>query len=271
MQPDIRAFIEQFYEQISWAGGKAEAEEFLCQLYELPDALRQFLKDNFYIKKIFSKPSDLDIFRQFVTSRCYQHLDRVVLFSVVELVNHHPKGHLYQSSSDGISLEGESKSEILASYSVDDAWRRFLTYGFPCRERYAFSDFYKINPQDGSHSINVGVEAASPELNDIKSMVPVVKRTGSDVTISHLLLGDRGDPMIPVNNFRNHVKPWLGAGSEEFFEMLSYMNKMKFWKLHDLCNRHHGPMVSKLKLACQFQLEALDYAWFGSWVPTESS
>lgn len=121
----------------------------------------------------------------------------------------------------------------------------------------------------GSHSINVrkATQEIVPRYTDIRA--PKITQTDSGADISYLLLGDRADPMIPVNLFRTYVRPALGKGADEFFETLSYINKIKFWQLYNLCSRYNGSMVDKIKLACQFQLEALDYAWFGNWVPNE--
>lgn len=267
--PEVRKFFDSYSAGISWKDGKAEAEEFLSGLYELPDELRQFLRDQFYFKDIFTKPSDIDVLNQYVISRRYQHADKLVLFPMVELANHHPKGHPFTSADGGVLVEGTTRSEILVSYNLSDSWSRFATYGFPSRERYAFSDLYKVKPQKGSHSINVRKALGETVRSGDGVIAPLIKQTGLEVDISHLLLGDRADPTRPINMFRDQVKKSLGGGSDEFFEMLSYMNKMKFWKLNDICSRHNGPMVSKIRLACQFQLEALDYAWFGNWVPTD--
>lgn len=267
--PEVRAFIDDYNARIAWKGGREEAEDFLIGLYELPDPLRNFLKDKFYFSNILEKPTDAQILDQFITSRQYDHKDQTVLFAFLELPNHHPKGIPFESTETGIVLEGASQSEIFASYGVSDAWTRFVNYGFPSRERRAFSDLYSVTTRDGARTINVrkATQEIDPGYND--SRVPQISQTGPKVDISFLLLGDRADPMIPVNNFRNHVRAQLGNGSDEFFETLSYINKMKFWKLYNICNRYNGPMVTKMKLACQFQLEALDYAWFGNWVPSD--
>lgn len=267
--PEIRTFIDDYNARISWKGGRAEAENFLVGLYKLPDELRNLLKDKFYFRNIFEKPTDAQILAQFISSRHYQHNDRNVSFVFLELLNHHPKGFAFNSTDKGVLLEGSSQSEILVSYNESDAWTRFVNYGFPSRERRAFSDLYSVTTRDGARTINVRNATHETNLTGNKSSVPQVSQTGSKVDISFLLLGDRADPMIPVNNFRKHIQPTLGKGSEEFFETLSYINKMKFWKLYNVCSRHHGPMVEDIKLACQFQLEALNFAWFGNWVPTD--
>lgn len=271
VSPDIRAFIDGYNARIAWKGGRAEAEDFLVGLYELPDQLRNFLKEKFYFKNILEKPTDSQIRDQFISSRQYQHNDRTVLFPFLELPNHHPKGFSFESTGEGVLLQGAIQSEILTCYSVGDAWTRFVNYGFPSRERRAFSDLYSVTTRDGSRSINVRKAIDGSGSNSDESKIPLVSQAGSKVDISYLLLGDRADPMIPVNNFRKHVQPTLGKGSDEFFETLSYINKMKFWQLYNICNRHHGPMVENIKLACQFQLEALNYAWFGNWVPTDDN
>lgn len=269
--PEIRVFIDDYNARIAWKGGRAEAEDFLIGLYELPDQLRSFLKDKFYFKNIFDKPTDAQILDQFISSRQYQHNDRTVLFAFLELPNHHPKGFSFESTEEGVMLEGAIKSEIFASYNMSDAWTRFVNYGFPSRERRAFSDLYSVTTRDGSRTINVRKATNETVSTNDGPKVPLISQTGSKIDISHLLLGDRADPMIPVNAFRQHVRPALGDGSDEFFETLAYINKMKFWKLYNICSRHSGPMVTNIQLACQFQLEALDHAWFGNWVPTEAS
>lgn len=111
------------------------------------------------------------------------------------------------------------------------------------------------------------MQEIDPRCTDIHA--PQITQTDSGADISYLLLGDRADPMIPVNLFRTYVRPALGKGADEFFETLSYINKIKFWQLYNICSRYNGSMVDKIKLACQFQLEALEYAWFGNWVPNE--
>lgn len=269
VSPEVRAFIDDYNARIAWKGGREEAEDFLVGLYELPDQLRSFLKDKFYFRDIFEKPTDAQILDQFISSRQYQHNDWTVFFAFLELPNHHPKGIPFESTEKGVLLEGSSQSEIFATYSVSDAWSRFVNYGFPSRERRAFSDLYSVTTRDGARTINVRKATQDNDASHKDLRVPQITQTSSKVDISYLLLGDRADPMIPVNNFRNHVRPTLGKGSDEFFETLSYINKMKFWKLYNICCRHNGPMVEDIKLACQFQLEALNFAWFGNWVPTD--
>ena len=75
------------------------------------------------------------------------------------------------------------------------------------------------------------------------------------------------DPSLPLRLFRDAVQKHLETDSLEFFEMLTYVNRLKFIKLLRTCEPFDSPMVSVIKSASLLQLEALTCSWFGNWIP----
>lgn len=266
--PQVRRFFNAYHAFTSWTdGGKQEVEAFLHNMYGLPDQIKNLLESKFYFSELLAKPDTEKTLKRFVSTRRLTHRDKQVLFPVLELVNHGPVKTAFDSTDKGISLKGSSETEILAGYCLSDSWMRFKSYGFATRERWAFSDPFNVTPRDGS--LKISVRNAPDEFVALPNglVAPIIKRKKQSIDISFIIIGDRADPSVPVRLFRERIRKELGAGSDEFFETLSYINRMKFLELLRVCDGYDSPVVTTLKNACHYQLETLNNIWFGDWVP----
>jgi hypothetical protein len=192
-----------------------------------------------------------------------------VLFPVFELVNHGPMEAQLHTAKTGISLSGLSKGEVVTQYSIEDSWMRFLNHGFATAERWAFSDPFSATAKNGSLKIVVKKHPHESVSGQDGIMAPLVTRNKNIVEISFLILGDRMDPSVPLRLFRDTVQEHLETDSQEFLEMLTYVNRLKFTKLLRTCEGFDSPIISVIKRASLLQLEALTCSWFGNWLPPE--
>lgn len=266
--PEVRRFFEAYHAFTSWSdGGKEDIESFLESIYELPDQIKNLLESKFYFTDLLEKPTSEKVLKRFISTRRLLHKNKQVLFPVLELVNHGAVKASFESTERGVLLQGSSENEILSRYCLNDSWMRFKSYGFANRERWAFSDPFNVSPRDGS--LKIVVRNSPEECVALPNglVAPVIKKENNSIDISFIIVGDRTDPAIPVRLFRDRIQKELGAGSDEFFETLSYMNRMKFLELLRVCDGYDSPVISMLKTACHYQLEVLNNIWFGNWVP----
>jgi len=267
-----RDFFERYHGFTSWAGGGREsAEKFLKGLYRLPPPIKQVLTEEFAVAKLDILPGEPEILTQFIDSRAIRKKGQRVLMPVLELVNHAPWGLSYGTEMAGITLEGMTKSEVFARYSINDTWKKFLTYGFVSPERFAFSQTFSAEPKNGAKPINLRAAASERKSLPDGLISPLVSAKDGRIDISFLLLGDRKNPANPAAVFRQNVKPHLDANAEEFFETVLFMNRLKFFKLLQTAEGHSGEMVEKLRQAARLQLEALAACWVGAWSTEKSA
>ena len=261
-------FFDAYHAFTSWSdGGKQGVEEFLNAICTMPDQIKNLLESKFYFSDLLEKPDMERVLGRFLSTRRLTHKDVPVLFPVLELVNHGAVKEAFESTDHGIILQGSSETEILTRYCLNDSWMRFKSYGFANRERWAFSDPFNVSPRDGS--LKIVVRNSPEECVSLPNGLigPVVKKEDNSIDISFIIVGDRADPSIPVGLFRQQLQKELGTGSDEFFETLSYINRMKFLELLRVCDGYDSPIITMLKTACHYQLEVLNNIWFGNWVP----
>ena len=266
--PEVRRFFEAYHEFTSWSdGGKRDIELFLQGLYELPDQIKNILESKFYFSDLLEKPNSEKVLKRFISTRRLMFKGKQILFPVLELVNHGTVKASFDTTERGVLLQGTSDNEILSRYCLNDSWMRFKSYGFANRERWAFSDPFNVSPRDGS--LKIVVRNSPEECVALPNglVAPVIKKENNSIDISFIIVGDRTDPSIPVRLFRERIQKELGAGSDEFFETLSYINRMKFLELLGVCEGYNSPVTTMLKTACHYQLEVLNNIWFGNWVP----
>lgn len=267
-----RDFFERYHGFSSWTGGGREsAEWFLKGLYRLPKPIKQVLAEEFAVSKLDVLPDESAILTQFIDSRAIRKNGQRVMMPIIELVNHAPWGLGYDTKRPGITLEGMTKTEIFARYSINDSWKKFLTYGFVLPERFAFSQTFTAESKNGAKSINL--RAATSENKTIADglISPLVSTKDGRTDVSFLLLGDRKNPANPAAVFRQNVKPHLDANAEEFFETVLFMNRLKFFKLLQSAEGHSGEMVELIRQAARLQLEALASCWVGAWSTEKSA
>lgn len=267
--PRARAFFDS-YLFTSWnCGGRQQVELFLNGMHSLPDPVLAELRANFHVSELLEKPDIAKIRERFLGTRWTLYKGKSVLCPVFELVNHGPTETHYHTTKTGVSLSGLSKGEIMSQYSIEDSWMRFRSHGFATAERWAFSDPFKVAARNGSLEIIVKKHPHESVSGQGGIIAPLVTRNKNIVEISFLILGDRMDPSLPVRLFCDTVQKHLETDSQEFLEMLTYVNRLKFIKLLRTCEGFDSPIISVIKRASLLQLEALTCSWFGDWLPPE--
>ena len=268
--PRARAFFDSYQLFTSWnGGGRQQVESFLNGMHSLPDPILAELRANFHVSELLEKPDIAKIRERFLGTRWTLYKGKSVLCPVFELVNHGPTETHYHTTKTGVSLSGLSKGEVMSQYSIEDSWMRFRSHGFATAERWAFSDPFKVAARNGSLEIIVKKHPHESVSGQDGIIAPLVTRNKNIVEISFLILGDRMDPSLPVRLFRDTVQKHLETDSQEFFEMLTYVNRLKFIKLLRTCEGFDSPIISVIKRASLLQLEALTCSWFGDWLPPE--
>ncbi|MEQ1524605.1 MAG: hypothetical protein ABL936_25365 [Aestuariivirga sp.] len=241
--PRARAFFDKYQLFTSWSGGgRQQVESFLNGMHSLPDPILAELRANFYVSELLEKPDIARIRERFLGTRWTSYKGKSVLCPVFELVNHGPTETHYHTTKTGVSLSGLSKGEVMSQYSIEDSWMRFRSHGFATAERWAFSDPFSVAARNGSLEI-------------------IVKKH------PHESVPGQGGIIAPL--VRDTVQKHLETDSQEFLEMLTYVNRLKFIKLLRTCEGFDSPIISVIKRASLLQLEALTCSWFGNWLPPE--
>lgn len=265
-----RAFFDRYQLFTSWnGGGRQQVKSFLNGMYSLPETIRAELKANFHVSELLEKPDLAKVVEYFLAARWTSYKGSSVLLPVFELVNHGPAETHNYSTGTGVSLSGFSKGEVVSQYSIEDSWMRFRNHGFSSAERWAFSEPFRVSARHGSIEIVIKKNPHQSVAGQNGVVAPLVTRNENTVEISYLILGDRTDPSLPLRLFRDAVQEHLETNSQEFFEMLTYFNRLKFIKLLQTCEGFDSPTISEMKKASLFQLEALNCSWFGNWIAHE--
>ena len=76
---------------------------------------------------------------------------------MIELINHPPNQASWNMDDNSIAVQGQYKEEILVRYSVSDPLRRFVQYGFNCKEPLGFSLRIKLIHNDQKIIIDGGL------------------------------------------------------------------------------------------------------------------
>ncbi|MFT6914061.1 MAG: hypothetical protein ACJAWL_000347 [Motiliproteus sp.] len=266
-----KEFFHRYHKSTSWSqGGRKDIEDFFYQMQALPERVKAVLENKFNFQAFLNGGDESAVLNRFIESRSIRINKKAVLMPMLELANHSARGMPYKISN-GITLSGNVKSEVLAFYSMSDSWHKFRDYGFAIPERYAFSQGYNIKRHQGPGLINVLNNLSANEKLEGKFFAPQVTKKGTSVDISYLMIGDRGNLSAPKHVFDKVISEHLGKGADEFFEILSYNNKNKFLTLLAACEDDEGPMISTLRTVCRYQLEALSHCVFGKWPAAEDA
>ena len=145
------AFLELYWNDYSWGnGGNNDSFSFLKFIELLQEPIRKQLLDNGFVDAtLLSYGVDNDsLLKRFVSERCVQFEDRIVIAPVWEFVNHSSFAAPLRITPCGVEtppMEPRSE-EVLLKYSVENSpmgmWRK---YGFACECIVAYSIPFSIN------------------------------------------------------------------------------------------------------------------------------
>jgi hypothetical protein len=257
---EARRFFDDYQAKLSWAGGRHDAEQFLQEMHALPEEVKTVLRTDFKIN--VELPTDELVFKRFLSSRSIRYNGNnkdSVIMPMVEFANHSLDGLSFDYSS-GIGLRGISAAPVLAKYNLHDCWSKLWTYGFAPVERWAFSLPIELASRDKKTRAIVGCSLVERETHPAGELVPKVKREDDRLLIPFFILGDRSSARRPVEIFREAIRPHLNDKSDEFFELLSILNRRRFLRLLSACNDGNSYGHRLLREAAIRQLEVLSSA-----------
>ena len=140
-------WYEYFQAEYSWgAEAKNSIQRFEEGLKSLPDSLQKKLQNvGLNVERRLSETNDEQyLLQRFIKTRQINRNGKLVLMPMIELVNHSPFQSSWITDEDSIAIKGRYDDEILVKYSVSDPLRRWMQYGFNCKEPTGFSLHFKL-------------------------------------------------------------------------------------------------------------------------------
>ena len=252
---DVRGPAEQFFEKyqnsFSWGGGgREDCEEKLGTLQSIPADVLAFVTANFEMPAFHD--TEAWIRQKFVTSRMVRYANRWVLMPVLDLVNH---GHLAKfADTKGLEVRGVFESELLVSYNYSDALSLFGAFGFPSRERKAYSVSMQISHD--ARRLVIGRRLDETKKGE-QFFMPTVEQNGARIALSHLMIGNALTPRLPRAIFQKSMRGTGVAGLDELFDRIVHTNNQKLFDLLALLENHDGQGVPVLRKVIHYQLEGI--------------
>jgi hypothetical protein len=255
--PRERSFFERFEKSFSYgAGGADDCFSVLQALHELPETVKEYLQP---VKKEgverFPAPTKDLVLKKFVETR---RIADNKLMPVLELANHSSDHPPFDTNSGlgPITLSGRFSEEVLARYTRQDTWRIFTSYGFVCTTPVAYSRPLKCQLREKRLHID-GDYASVQQIDGI--LAPTVTRKDGAVVLSHLVLGSRKDLGLPKWVFYRLMRENGISRPEEFFDLVSHLNRSWFLGLLAAMEGFDGAMIKQLREAARVQLETLSF------------
>lgn len=250
-----RAFFDAYQAFCSWGGGgRLEVLAFLDCVRSLPRPVASALSRELHLGFLFEAPGEDAIRERFVKSRCVSIGDTNYAMPMVELANHDCDGVSYDTRH-GAAISGRFDGEVLVRYDFADTCLRFIHYGFAAPERFAFC--VPMSVDHGGVTVTARQDYhANRVQNDI--LLPLVSLNGSELVLSHLLLGDRKRPQAPRHVFRHVMRRFADeAAADALLDRIAMVNRMLFLRILAACEEAEGGMVPVIRRMCRLQLEAL--------------
>lgn len=245
-----------FQREFSWgADGRQSILTFENQLRSLPSIVQQQLLP-FCMTPISERlPSEDDenIFQRFLRTRQIYWEGKAVLMPLIELVNHSASQQTWDIRRDCIRVSGNFSDEVLVRYSVSDPLRRFLQYGFNCKEPTAFSMNIRGKYRDRRLVVKGGLHFSKSD--SVKASI----QNGA-LLIDRPLLGSKKAPKAPKRVFREAFSSIKNVNPDELFEYIAHINRIQILNLLKRINQIDQPFILELQRACLNQLEALSWS-----------
>ena len=248
-------WYEKFQNEYSWgAEAQANIQNFEKNLKNLSTDILNLLEELGLLnqKKRFSSANELqNTFKRFILSRQISWKNGVVMMPIIELVNHSPNHPGWIINKQGISVMGKYSEEVLVRYSKSDPLKRFIQYGFNCKEEFGFS----LNVRVIHNGKTVVVNGGGLNVNPLKPTKIRIKN--NVIALYQPLIGSINNPRYPRMLFQKMFKNIDGIDSDELFEQIYTANMNSIISIIRKINTHKNKFLLELEEACLNQLEAI--------------
>ena len=246
-------WYEYFQAEYSWgAEARNSIQRFEEGLKSLPDSLRKKLQSlGLNIKEHFPDAyTEQHVLQRFIKTRRINRNGKLVLMPMIELVNHSPFQSSWISDEDAIAVKGRYDDEILVKYSVSDPLRRWVQYGFNCKEPSGFSLSVKLLHNQQKIIVNGGIN------NKIISACNIFAKHQLLIVDKPLLSSVRA-PKLARTLFRESCKKYSSLNADELFDQIHSTNRLMLINIISDLQMLHGDAANQLKNACLDQIEVL--------------
>ena len=244
-----------FQANYSWgADGRRSIKTFEDGLKSLPDSVQQQFENSglLTIKRRYPGINEeQELFQRFIATRQINIKGRNVLMPIIELVNHSPMQSSWVIDQESIAIEGKYDGEILVRYSVGDSLRRYIQYGFNCKEHTGFSLNLTLIHNNQKIMVNGGINFQPFEPNTLKTK-------GNTIIINQPLMSSRETPRMPRQLFKQMCQG-VKINGNEVFDLIHQKNKIILIKIFRQVENLKGSTVDGLKTSLLNQIEVLSY------------
>jgi hypothetical protein len=251
-----RAFFDSYYDAFSWGGGgRDEAYAFTKGIQELPQDVRETLVNDFGLDAL-SGDGEERAEQWFLLSRMVLWKGRVVLVPVLDLVAHDSRADPYDETG-GVAIVGQFPDEVKVLRSKLGPFGAFWRFGFASRERVAFSLPLQAKTDSG-WQVTIGQNI---NLNSTLGSMPVpdYAQDGQSIQFSCLMIGNAGYPRLSRGIFYRVMRDAGEAKPEQIFDRILHENRMAYLNLWEALEPHEGVLISSLRKAVRYQLEAMSW------------
>ena len=170
---------------------------------------------------------------------------------IIELVNHSPTQSSWIIDKESIAIEGKYNSEILVRYSIADSLRRYIQYGFNCKEHTGFSLNLTLIHNNQKIVVNGGINFQPFKPNALKTK-------GNTIIINQPLMSSSKAPRIPRKLFEQTCQG-VKINAKEVFDLIHQKNKIILINIFRQIENLKGDAATNLKTSILNQIEALSY------------
>ena len=228
-------------------------------LKSLPDSLKKKLQNLglLYLDNRFRGINEeQELFQRFIATRQINYENKLYMMLMIELINHGPNQSSWTFGDDSITVLGKYEEEVLVRYSISDPIRRFVQYGFNCREPLGFSLKIKLIHNNKKIVVDGGIniQNLTPPETLIQNQVIIIRKP---------LLGSSRNPRLPRSLFKEGCKLLKRVDADELFDQIQQKNKIvlvNIIKELEICD---SEISEQLQTACLNQIEILS-SYFGN-------
>lgn len=261
---DLRQWFRLFQRHFSWgASGKDSVETFEQGLRDLPDALKEVLRDTgrFNLRERHGGEWDDVILRMFLRTRQFNYQGKNVTLVVLELINHEASSAGFQVAN-GVQVSGRFEDEVTVRYTGNDTLAMFLTYGFVPNSPLAYSLPLRVRAADGGW-VKIGADAGAGFARG-RVFPPKVTREGETLGLQYVVLGCEPNPALPRGLLRKALAEYPVAQADELFDRMRFANQHLLCRILQAAEAVDQPVAALLRQAVLQQLTTLAYAYGAS-------
>jgi hypothetical protein len=192
----------------------------------------------------------------FLRSRLFGWRSAAVLAPVLELVNHDPLAAPF-AEENGLTIGGKFDDKVLVLRSKTGPFGSFLRFGFPSRERAAFSLPVEFKTESGC---DVRIEQNINMNSTLGAVsVPEFEQNGRAVRFSCVMIGNMGFPRLSRGIFYRIMREAGETNPEQVFDNILHRNRLAFLGLLEALEPYEGGLVPQLRKVVRYQLETMSW------------